>query len=46
VTPPARGSPEDILERLTAYVDAVSTRPLIDTEPKPGSVTKTETKTP
>lgn len=30
---------------LTAYVDAVSTRPLIDTLPKPGAVTKTVAKT-
>ena len=29
---------------LTAYVDAVSTRPLIDAVPKPGAVTKTVTK--
>ena len=31
---------------LTAYVDEVSTRPLIDTLPKPGAVTKTVAKTP
>ena len=31
---------------LTAYVDAVSTSPLIDTLPKPGTVTKTVAKTP
>jgi zinc protease len=31
---------------LTAYVDTVSTRPLIDTLPKPGAVTKTVVKTP
>src|SRR5213076_1691151 len=29
---------------LTAYVDTVSTRPLLDKAPKPGSVTKTVTK--
>lgn len=29
---------------LTAYVDAVSTRPLLETPPKPGSVVKTATK--
>jgi zinc protease len=31
---------------LTAYVDEVSTRPLIDTLPKPGAVTKSVTRTP
>jgi zinc protease len=31
---------------LTAYVDAVSTRPLIDALPKPGTVVKTVAKTP
>jgi zinc protease len=31
---------------LTAYVDAVSTRPLIDALPKPGTVAKTVAKTP
>ena len=30
----------------TAYVDTVSTRPLLDNVPKPGSVTKTSTKAP
>jgi zinc protease len=33
-------------EALTAYVDAVSKAPLIETTPKPGSVAKTVTKTP
>jgi zinc protease len=33
-------------EALTAYVDAVSNAPLIETTPKPGSVAKTVTKTP
>jgi zinc protease len=33
-------------EALTAYVDAVSNAPLIETSPKPGSVAKTVTKTP
>ena len=31
---------------LTAYVDEVSTRPLIETLPKPGAVTKSVAKTP
>ena len=31
---------------LTAYVDEVSTRPLIETPPKPGAVTNTVAKTP
>jgi zinc protease len=31
-------------EGLTAYVDTVSSRPLIDTVPKPGGVAKTDTK--
>jgi zinc protease len=31
---------------LTAYVDAVSTKPLIETIPKPGTVAKTATKAP
>jgi zinc protease len=31
---------------LTAYVDAVSAKPLLETEPKPGSVAKTATKAP
>jgi zinc protease len=33
-------------EALTAYVDAVSNAPLIETTPKPGSVAKTVAKTP
>ncbi|HEY7057588.1 MAG TPA: insulinase family protein, partial [Vicinamibacterales bacterium] len=33
-------------EALTAYVDAVSSAPLIETMPKPGSVAKTVTKAP
>jgi zinc protease len=32
--------------KLTAYVDEVSTRPLIETPPKPGTVTKTVARTP
>jgi zinc protease len=33
-------------EALTAYVDTVSAKPLLENEPKPGTVSKTVTKTP